>query len=113
MEWNTKVKDRFGETIGPVLSSEDLAQVTSIMGSAHRDDWNELFTIYFYSTAGAVSLDHSGMQEIFQTFFNEVIDKSHRLDNRLQWKLQMARLKTNITAKVEATHTPAYYNWNC
>ena len=99
--WNTKVNDRFGETIGPVLSSHDLARVTTILGSAHRDDWNELFTIYFYSTVGAVSLDHSGRQEIFDTF-NKLIDKSQRLDDRLQWKLQMAHLKMNLTAKVEA-----------
>ena len=99
--WNTKVNDCFGETIGPVLSSEDLAQMTTILGSAHRDDWNELFTDYFYSTAGAVSLDHSGRQTIFHTF-NKLIDKSQKLDNRLQWKLQMAHLKMRLTAKVEA-----------
>ena len=99
--WNTNVKDRFGEKIGPILSSEDLAQMTTILGSAHRDDWNELFAVYFYSTAKAVSIDHSGRMEIFQTF-NALIDKSQRHDNRLQWKIQMAHLKMSLTAKVEA-----------
>ena len=75
--------------------------MTTILGSANRDDWNELFTVYFYGTAGAVSLDHSGRHEIFQTF-NKLIEKSNRLDNRLQWKLQMAHLKMRLTAKVEA-----------